>query len=79
MSFSGLINAKVKDPIVRTLLFDYDFGIDCPQEFFIEFYFPAEGPDSFYKEMILELTDSYRTINVTLIRPPPGQELVHRC
>ena len=50
-------------------LFHYDVGIDCPEDFSLEFHIPTGGPDVHEKRLQLEMSDAYRSVNVTLFRP----------
>ena len=51
-------------------LFHYDFAVSCPTSFSISFSIPTEGPDASDKILTAEIKDSFRTIKMTIFRPP---------
>jgi len=44
----------------------------CPPTFSVDFTIPTEGPDNYDKTLLVDITDSYRTIKVTIFRPAPN-------
>jgi len=40
--------------------------------FSVEFVIPTEGADNYDKTLLVDITDSYRTIKVTIFRPAPN-------
>ena len=53
-------------------LFNLDVGVACPPTFSVDFTIPTEGPDNYDKTLLVDITDSYRTIKVTIFRPAPN-------
>ena len=71
--FPGFFAVKVTDPTYpEQPLFEYDVGVKCPKIFKIEFGIPTTGRDNYAKRLRLEVTDTYRTINMMVYKPAPN-------
>jgi len=69
----GAFNIIVRDPSYPSqAIFDLDMGASCPNSFTVDFIIPTEGNDTFDKTMLVDITDSYRTIKMTVFRPAPN-------
>jgi len=70
LHISGSFEVHVKDPAYpKQHLFHCDFAVLCPNTFSIYFTIPTEGPDSYDKTLVAEITDFYRTVKLTIYRP----------
>jgi hypothetical protein len=69
----GSFGLVVRDPGYPSQpLFDIDVGVACPTAFSIDFTIPTDGLDNYDKTVLVDITDSYRTIKVTIFRPAPN-------
>ena len=70
---AGAFGIVVRDPgYPNRPLFNLDVGVACPPTFSVDFTIPTEGPDNYDKTLLVDVTDSYRTIKVTIFRPAPN-------
>jgi len=70
---AGAFGIVVRDPGYPSQpLFNLDVGVACPPKFSVDFAIPTEGPDDYDKTLLVDITDSYRTIKVTIFRPAPN-------
>jgi len=71
--YLGSFEILVRDPAYPLQpLFDYDLAVDCPNTLMAEFIIPTEGPDDYDKTLLVQITDSFRTIRMTVFRPAPN-------
>jgi len=70
---AGAFGIHLRDPgYPNRPLFNLDVGVACPPTFSVDFTIPTEGPDNYDKTLLVDITDSYRTIKVTIFRPAPN-------
>jgi len=70
---AGAFGIVVRDPgYLNRPLFNLDVGVECPPTFSVDFTIPTEGADNYDKTLLVDITDSYRTIKVTIFRPAPN-------
>jgi len=63
----------VKDPLYPSQpLYDYDVGVACPVDFTVTFTIPTDMSDDYDKTLLVHISDSYRTIKITVFRPAPN-------
>ena len=73
IDIAGAFGIVVRDPgYLNRPLFNLDVGVACPPTFSVDFTIPTEGPDNYDKTLLVDITDSYRTIKVTIFRPAPN-------
>jgi hypothetical protein len=69
----GAFSVVVRDPGYPSQpLFEFDVGVSCPPTFSVDFNISTDGPDNYDKTLLVDLTDSYRTIKMTIFRPAPN-------
>ena len=49
--------------------FEHDVIVTCPNMFNIDYVIPAESDESFGRTYAVHISDSYRTIRLTVYRP----------
>ena len=70
---AGFFAINVSDPSYPDQpLFEYDVGVHCPRRFSLYFYIQTIGPDNYAKRMRVEITDTFRTINMMVFKPAPN-------
>ena len=73
IDIAGAFGIVVRDPgYPNRPLFNLDVGVACPSTFSVDFTIPTEGPDNYDKTLLVDISDSYRTIKVTIFRPAPN-------
>ena len=71
---TGYFGIRVMDPgYTRTPLYHYDIGVHCPASFSVKFFIPTEGPDDYDKKLLVEISDTFRKIKLTVFRPAPNE------